>query len=110
VTAAGGRLVGVASGGERDPLGRVESLMEIITRAHAVIYTEHGRLVDGGLTTETTRRLLRESVRIVFEHAPEAARAARTLAQERALRSCSSRKPRPTRQRLINHSIAWSGS
>ena len=70
--------------GEADPLGRVDSLMEIITRAHAVIYTRHRRLVELGLADEKTRRLLDESVRIVLEDAPEVARRPRSLAFEQA--------------------------
>ncbi len=84
-TAWSARLVGMGTG-EADPLGRVDSLMEIITRAHAVIYTRHRRLIELGLADEKTRRLLDESVRIVLEDAPEAARKPRLLALEQAAR------------------------
>lgn len=85
MTAAGVRLVRMTSESHGDPLGNLESLMEIITRAHAVIYAEHRRLVDLDLADETTRELLDESVRIVFERAPEAAREARSVAHEQAM-------------------------
>lgn len=84
-TAWRARLVGMGTG-EADPLGRVDSLMEITTCAHAVIYTRHRRLVGLGLADEKTRRLLDESVRIVLENAPEAARKPRLLALEQAAR------------------------
>lgn len=67
---------------ELDPLATVESLLEIITLAHAAIYTTHRRLIDLGADDEESRRLLDESVEIVFSQAPEVGRRARELAAE----------------------------
>lgn len=67
---------------EFDPLATVESLLEIITLAHAAIYTAHRRLIDLGADDEESRQLLEESVEIVFSKAPEVGRRARELASE----------------------------
>lgn len=67
---------------ESDPLASVESLLEIITLAHAAIYTVHRRLSDLDADVEESRQLLQESVEIVFSKAPEVGRGARELAAE----------------------------
>jgi hypothetical protein len=76
------RLVCVGSASDFGPLETVESLLEVITLAHAAIYAEHRRLVDLGADDDESRRLLAESVRIVFSEAPDASRRARGLASE----------------------------
>jgi len=67
---------------ESDPLAIVESLVEVITLAHAAIYTEHRRLTDLDADDDETRRLLDESARIVLSDAPKAGQRARELASE----------------------------
>ncbi len=67
---------------EFDPLASVESLLEIITLAHAAIYTAHRRLIDLDADDEESRRLLEESVEIVFSKAPKVGRRARELSAE----------------------------
>ena len=72
----------MSSASEPDPLATVESLLEVITLAHAAIYTGHRRLVDHGIDDEESRRLLQESVEIVFDEAPTTAQRVRELAAE----------------------------
>ena len=67
---------------EFDPLASVDSLLEIITLAHAAIYTVHRRLIDLDADDEESRPLLQESVEIVFSKAPEVGRRARELTAE----------------------------
>lgn len=67
---------------EFDPLATVDSLLEIITLAHAAIYTEHRRLIDLDADDDESRRLLDESAEIALLQAPSAGRRARELASE----------------------------
>lgn len=67
---------------EPDPLTTVESLVEVITLAHAAIYTEHRRFIGLDADDADTRRLLDESAKIVFSQAPKASQRARELASE----------------------------
>jgi hypothetical protein len=71
-----------SSASDPDPLASVESLLEIITLAHAAIYTGHRHLVDLGVDDDDSRRLLEESAGIVFDEAPTAGQRARELASE----------------------------
>lgn len=71
---------------ETDALGRIDALMETVASAHTIIYARHRRLVERGLVDETTSALLRESVAIALERAPELARGARELALDQAAR------------------------
>ena len=76
----------MAFGPQDDPLAHVDSLLEIITRAHLLIFSAHRRLVELGLSHDETAELLSESTEIALERAPEAVRAARAAAQDQALR------------------------
>lgn len=71
---------------DRDPLGRIDALMDTISRAHLVIFTLHRQLVGSGDAADRARELLRESASILFEQAPEVARAPRNAARDHGLR------------------------
>jgi hypothetical protein len=72
----------VSCASEFDPLATVESLLEVITLAHATIYTQRRRLINLGADDDESRRLLEESAEIVFSQAPRASRRARELASD----------------------------
>jgi hypothetical protein len=56
-------------------------MLEIISIAHAVIFTQRRLLIDLGHDEASSRGLLEESVRIMFSDAPDATREVRALAE-----------------------------
>lgn len=77
------RLAGVSA--DKDPLGRIDAQMDIVSTAHAIIYTPHRDLVARGLEDDVTGELLEESVRIALQQAPEIVRSAREVALDQAV-------------------------
>jgi len=69
----------------QDPLGRVEAFLDVINRAHIVIFAQHRRVLDLGRDQARARDLLQASAGIVFREAPAAARRARIAAQNHAI-------------------------
>ncbi len=73
--------LGTVSEPPADPLSRIESMVEIINIARAVIYTQHRLLIDLGRDDAHGKGLLSEFVRVVFTDTPAATRGARALAE-----------------------------